>query len=105
MLNIKIYLLLVLFSLIIETDNAPIISKIPEIKSIDGIEEPTKGNSAKLKQEATICGKQILPLKSPRYIPIFLPYKALVKIVNGNVIIPAQAIPININEIISVNSL
>lgn len=36
---------------------------------------------------------------------MFLPDKALVKIVNGKVIIAAQAVPINANEIININSL
>lgn len=90
-------------SLIIETDTAPVTSKIPEIKIIPVIDDPIAGNKAKLKQEAIICGKQILPLNNPRYVPIFFPDKALVSIVNGNVIIAAQAMPIKINEAISVH--
>jgi hypothetical protein len=89
----------------IETDTAPITSKIPEIKIIPDIEDPIAGNKEKLKQEAIICGKQILPLNNPRYVPIFLPDKALVSIVNGNVIIAAQAIPIKINETIKAHWL
>lgn len=53
-------------SLMMETDNAPIRRKIPESKIIAGIDEPIAGNKTKLKQEAIICGKQILPLNNPR---------------------------------------
>lgn len=87
----------------LETDNDPITSKIPEIKIMLGMEEPTNGNRAKLKQEAIICGKQILPLNSPRYVPILGPDKALVSIVNGKVIIAAHETPIKANEIINAN--
>ncbi len=50
----------------IKTLNAPTTRKIPETKIMTGIDEPNAGNKIKLKQEAIICGKQILPLNSPK---------------------------------------
>jgi hypothetical protein len=52
-------------------------------KIMAGMDAPTAGNSTKLRQEATICGKQMLPLNSPRYPPIFSPDRALVTMVIG----------------------
>ena len=88
-------------SLIIGTDSAPTTRNTPESKIINGIEDPINGNRTKLKHDAIICGKQILPLNSPRYVPMFLPFSAFVRIVNGKVIIAAHAIPINVKEITS----
>ncbi len=86
-------------SLIVPTDNAPIMRKIPDNKIMAGIDDPSNGKMAKLTQEAIICGKQILPLNKPRYVPIFSPVNAFVRIVNGKVIMAAQAIPIRVKEI------
>lgn len=86
------------FILIMDTASAPTTREIPDSKIIAGIDEPSAGNNAKLIHEAMICGKQILPLNKPKYIPIFSPDNAFVSIVNGNVIIAAHAIPIRMKE-------
>lgn len=44
---------------------------------------------------AIICGKQIVQLKRPRYVPMFLPESALVRIVKGIASIAAHPHPMS----------
>ena len=80
------------------TKSAPAIKTIPAINNIAGIDLPTSGKIAKLATDAMICGKQILPLKRPKYEPSCLPFSAEVSIANGIEFIVIQPIPIKINE-------
>lgn len=61
-----VYALRAQTSLTIPTEAAPNAKKIPDNNSIDGMCDPSSGNSAKLANEATICGRQIELLNKPR---------------------------------------
>ena len=90
-------------SLIIDTQNAPIINNTPATTNMftSGGTEPSTVNILNIHPPAiaaTICGTQIVPLNSPRYVPMCPPDNAFVSIVNGNANIAAHAQPINRND-------
>ena len=90
-------------SFITPTQAAPIIKNTPANTSIftSGAMLPSVVNIFNTRppnEAATIYGTQMVPLNKPRYVPIWLPLNALVKMVKGNANIAAHAQPINKNE-------
>ena len=90
-------------SLMTLTQAAPIIKNIPAKTSIftSGAMFPSVVNIFNTRppnDAATICGTQIVPLNKPRYVPMWLPLNALVRMVNGSANIAAHAQPISKNE-------
>ena len=95
-----VYALSPLVSFIKYTQAAPIISITPAVTSmfISGGSIPSGVNSARIlppNAAATICGIQMVPLNSPRYVPMCPPDKALVRMVKGSASMAAHAQPIS----------
>ena len=86
----------------INTDAAPRNNNTPASTSIFTWCPPTSDNNTPPTDAAMICGRQIVPLNNPRYVPIFLPDIELVRIVNGRANIAAHAQAISRKEMNSI---
>ena len=79
------------------THKAPMMSSAPATASIFTW-LPTAWRTNPPTTAAMICGKQMVQLNKPRYVPIFgLPWRALVKKMNGKASIAAQPQPMSRN--------
>ena len=86
----------VFFSFMKNTLAAAKMSKTPAIPNIAiELSSAIYLNNTPPRTAAIICGKQIVPLKSPKYAPKLSPFKAFVKRVNGSANIADHAHPIN----------